>query len=249
MTNVLKPARPRPAAGPQSSGKGEWRVPAAFIVLCAIPFAAGAYRLVTLATGAEITPENTRFFGAPLPVVLHIICAVLFIVLGALQFVASFRRRNPAWHRRAGRVALVSGLVVASSALWMTQFYALPAQDGLLLYGFRLLFGSLMAVSLVLAFAAIRRRQIPRHRAWMMRAYAIGLGAGTQAVTLLLGEIVSGKPTVLARALLMAAAWVINLAVAEWIIRRQPSLRPRSANTVNATARDQRPVAIAPGSS
>jgi len=249
MTNVLKPARPRPAAGPQSSGKGEWRVPAAFIVLCAIPFAAGAYRLVTLATGAEITPENTRFFGAPLPVVLHIICAVLFIVLGALQFVASFRRRHPTWHRRAGRVAVVSGLVVASSALWMTQFYALPAQDGLLLYGFRLLFGSLMAVSLVLAFVAIRRRQIPRHRAWMMRAYAIGLGAGTQAVTLLLGEIVSGKPTVLARALLMAAAWVINLAVAEWIIRRQPSLRPRSANTVNATARDQRPVAIAPGSS
>ena len=249
MTNVLKPARPRPAAGPQSSGKGEWRVPDAFIVLCAIPFAAGAYRLVTLATGAEITPENTRFFGAPLPVVLHIICAVLFIVLGALQFVASFRRRHPTWHRRAGRVAVVSGLVVASSALWMTQFYALPAQDGLLLYGFRLLFGSLMAVSLVLAFVAIRRRQIPRHRAWMMRAYAIGLGAGTQAVTLLLGEIVSGKPTVLARALLMAAAWVINLAVAEWIIRRQPSLRPRSANTVNATARDQRPVAIAPGSS
>jgi len=249
MTNVLKPARPRPAAGPQSSGKGEWRVPAAFIVLCAIPFAAGAYRLVTLATGADITPENARFFGAPLPVVLHIICAVLFIVLGALQFVASFRRRHPTWHRRAGRVAVVSGLVVASSALWMTQFYALPAQDGLLLYGFRLLFGSLMAVSLVLAFVAIRRRQIPRHRAWMMRAYAIGLGAGTQAVTLLLGEIVSGKPTVLARALLMAAAWVINLAVAEWIIRRQPSLRPRSANTVNATARDQRPVAIAPGSS
>ena len=249
MTNVLKPARPRPAAGPQSSGKGEWRVPAAFIVLCAIPFAAGAYRLVTLATGAEITPENARFFGAPLPVVLHIICAVLFIVLGALQFVASFRRRHPTWHRRAGRVAVVSGLVVASSALWMTQFYALPAQDGLLLYGFRLLFGSLMAVSLVLAFVAIRRRQIPRHRAWMMRAYAIGLGAGTQAVTLLLGEIVSGKPSVLARALLMAAAWVINLAVAEWIIRRQPSLRPRSANTVNATARDQRPVAIAPGSS
>ena len=97
--------------------------------------------------------NGARFFGAPLPVVLHITCAVLFIVLGALQFVASLRRRHPAWHRRAGRVVLVSGLVVASSALWMTQFYALPTQDGLLLYGFRLLFGSLMAVSLVLAFA------------------------------------------------------------------------------------------------
>jgi uncharacterized membrane protein len=246
MTDALKVARPRPSAGPPSSGKAQWRVPAAFILLCAIPFVAGAYRLVALATGAEITPENARFFGAPLPVVLHITCAVLFIVLGAIQFVASFRRRHPGWHRRAGRVAVVSGLVVASSALWMTLFYALPAQDGVLLYGFRLLFGSLMAVSLVLAYIAIRRRQIPRHRAWMMRAYAIGLGAGTPAVILLLGEIVSGKPTVLARALLMAAAWVINLAVAEWIIRRQPAPRPRSAYTFNATARDQRPVAIAP---
>jgi len=246
MTDALNVARPRPAAGPQSSGKAQWRVPAAFILLCAIPFAAGAYRLVTLATGAEITPENARFFGAPLPVVLHIICAVLFIVLGALQFVASFRRRHPVWHRRAGRVAVVSGLVVASSALWMTLFYALPAQDGVLLYGFRLLFGSLMAVSLVLAYVAIRSRQIPRHRAWMMRAYAIGLGAGTQALILAFGEIGFGKPTVLARALLMAAAWVINLAVAEWIIRRQPAPRPHLAKTVNPTARDQRPVAIAP---
>ena len=246
MTSSLKQVRARPMGKPQPSGKGEWRVPAAFILLCAIPFAAGAYRLVTLATGAEITPENARFFGAPLPVVLHITSAVLFIVLGALQFVASFRRRHPAWHRRAGRVAVVSGLVVASSALWMTLFYALPAQDGLLLYGFRLLFGSLMAVSLLLAFVAIRRRQIPRHRAWMMRAYAIGLGAGTQALILAFGEIGFGKPTVLARALLMAAAWVINLVVAEWIIRRKIAPRPRSANTVNATARDQRSVAIAP---
>src|SRR5207249_4936398 len=100
MTNALNPVRARPAARPQPSGKGEWRVPAAFILLCAIPFVAGAYRLVTLAAGAEITPENARFFGAPLPVVLHITCAVLFIVLGAIQFVARFRRRHPAWHRR-----------------------------------------------------------------------------------------------------------------------------------------------------
>ena len=246
MTSSVKAVPTRPATRPRGSGKGEWRVPAALILLCAIPFAAGAYRLVTLATRAEITPENARFFGAPLPVVLHITCAVLFIVLGAIQFVASFRRSHPVWHRRAGRVAVVSGLVVASSALWMTLFYALPAQDGVLLYGFRLLFGSLMAVSLVLAFVAIRRRQIPRHRAWMMRAYAIGLGAGTQALILALGEIGFGKPTVLARALLMAAAWVINLVVAEWIVRRKRAARPRLAKTEAVSGRDQQPVAIAP---
>ena len=55
----------------------------------------------------------------------------------------------------------------------------------------------------------------------MMRAYAIGLGAGTQVLTLLAGELIAGPPSELSRALLMGAGWVINLAVAEWAIRRQ----------------------------
>ena len=40
-----------------------------------------------------------------------------------------------------------------------------------------------MALAIVLGLAAIRRRDIARHRAWMIRGYAIGLGAGTQALT------------------------------------------------------------------
>ena len=79
-----------------------------------------------------------------------------------------------------------------------------------------------MVGSIVLGFLAIRRREIARHRAWMMRGYAIGLGAGTQAVLFLFGELIFGKPEVLARALIMGAAWTLNLAAAEWIIRGRP---------------------------
>ena len=79
-----------------------------------------------------------------------------------------------------------------------------------------------MVGSIVLGFLAIRRREIARHRAWMMRGYAIGLGAGTQAMLFLFGELIFGEPDVLARALLMGAAWTLNLAVAEWIIHGRP---------------------------
>jgi uncharacterized membrane protein YozB (DUF420 family) len=57
----------------------------------------------------------------------------------------------------------------------MTLFYPRPADDGALLYALRLLFGSAMVISIVLGFTAIRRRDVRRHRAWMMRDYAMGL--------------------------------------------------------------------------
>jgi Predicted membrane protein (DUF2306) len=50
-----------------------------------------------------------------------------------------------------------------------------------MLYLFRQLFGSTMASSVILGPIAIRRRDIARHRARMTRAYALALGAGTQA--------------------------------------------------------------------
>src|SRR6185295_10489214 len=69
-----------------------WRFPAALMALIAIPVAAGVHRLVVLAVGAPVTHDDVRFFAAPIPVVVHIIGASLFCVLGALQFAPAFRR-------------------------------------------------------------------------------------------------------------------------------------------------------------
>ena len=40
-----------------------------------------------------------------------------------------------------------------------------------------------MAGSILLGLTAVLRRDIAQHRRWMVRGYAIGLGAGTQAFT------------------------------------------------------------------
>ena len=223
-----------------SSTRADWLVPTALIALSFIAFLGGVVRLVGLASGAQITPENARFVAVPLPVVIHIISALLFCILGAFQFAPGFRRRRPGWHRRAGRLLVLCGLAAGLSGLWMTQFYPLyPHLQRELLYGFRMLFGSGMVVSIALGLAAILRRDIAQHRAWMIRGYAIGQGAGTQAVTALLWLLIFGTPNDLTKELLMGASWAINLAVAEWIIRSNRS-RGRQEQGLGHRARPQR---------
>lgn len=226
-SNDQTPEPSRAARATAKKGRAAWRVPAALILLSIIPLTMGAFRLIQLVEGAAITPENARFFASPVPVVLHIVGAFVYAILGAIQFVPVIRRRGARWHRLMGRLLVPVGLVVGLSGVWMTLFYPRPAGSSDLLFVFRLLFGSAMVVSIIIGFVAIRQRDVVRHRAWMTRAYAIGLGAGTQVLTLMVGELVAGPPTEQEYAWLMGAAWIINLAVAEWAIRRRPSTRPR----------------------
>ncbi|MDJ0896494.1 MAG: DUF2306 domain-containing protein [Alphaproteobacteria bacterium] len=212
----------------RSSRTADWLIPAALITLSAIPVIAGAIRLAMLAGGAEVMPENARFFAAPVPVVLHILSTGLFCILGAFQFAPGLRRGLPGWHRTAGRLLIPCGLMAALSGLWLTGFYPPAEGDGPLLDGFRVLFGSAMVTFLLRGSAAILRRDVARHRAWMMRSYAIGLGAGTQIFLHLPWIPMFGMPDELSRALLTGAAWVLNLAVAEWIIRSRPLTAVRS---------------------
>jgi uncharacterized membrane protein len=202
-----------------ASPRPSWPAPVALLALSAIPLIAGALRLVQLAGGPALIPADERFATFPLPLVVHIVGATTYALLGALQLVPRFRRRHPGWHRRAGRVAATAGILVAGSALCMTLVYEQKPGTGELLYLLRLVFGSAMAACLVLGVTAIRRRDVRAHRAWMIRAYAIGLAAGTQAFTEGIGGAVFGTGE-LRGDLAKGAGWVINLAVAEHVIRR-----------------------------
>ena len=143
-----------------------------------------------------------RFAGFPLPLVVNIVGATTFALVGILLFLPQFRRRHLAWHRRAGRALAVAGLLVAISALWMTLFYGAQPGTSDLLYVLRLLVGSAMAACL-----------------------ALGLAAGTQVFTQGIGGAILGTG-VLAADLGKGAGWVINLASAERALCRPARRRP-----------------------
>ena len=211
-------------------------IPTSLILLSLVPSVAGGVRVTELARGAEITAANARFFALPLPVVLHIVGATTFCVLGAFQFSPGFRRGHRAWHRRSGRVLVPAGIVAALTGIWMALGYPRPPGDGVLLTPLRLVFGTAMAAAIVLGFLAVRRRDFAAHRAWMIRGYAIGLGAGTQVFTHLPWAVAGVVPGELTRVGLMAAGWVVNVVFAEWVIRRKPSRSPRVETAALARA-------------
>jgi len=214
--------------------RGQWLAPTGLILLALIPVLAGAARLTELTGGAVATPQNARFLDSPVPVVTHIVSATVYSLLGAFQFVPALRRRRGGWHRLAGRILIPAGLLAALSGLWMAVFYPHPPGDGAILLVLRLVFGCAMVASIGLGIRGIVRRDFIGHSAWMTRAYAIGVGAGTQALVLIPQSIIFGSSNELSRAVFMGAAWLINLAVAEYVIRRRA--RPaRNAFTRSTT--------------
>lgn len=201
-----------------------WRTLAALLSLAVVPTIGGIVRLSQLGGGATVTAENARFFADPLPIMVHIPAVTLFAILGAFQFSAEFRRRHRTWHRLAGRLLIVSALVTAVSGLWMTLTYPWPVNDGVAVFVERLVVGIAMLLSTVLGVDAIRRRDFAVHGEWMIRAYAIGMGAGTQVLTHLPWFIlVDTTPPETPRAIMMGLGWAINVAFAEWLIRRPRS--------------------------
>jgi uncharacterized membrane protein YozB (DUF420 family) len=216
------------------------------VALSAIPLVAGTLRLVQLAGGPDLIPADHRFTVFPAALVVHIVGATVYALVGAVQFVPRFRRSHRTWHRRAGRLVAGAGLAVAASALWLTLVYEAQPGTGDLLYVLRLVFASAMGTSLLLGFTAIRRRDIAAHRAWMIRAYAIGLAAGTQAFTDGISGAVFGTGEVRSD-LAKGAGWVINLVIAEWVIRRPAGRYPGRTTATHAAVGERTSPARTPG--
>jgi hypothetical protein len=217
-----------------------WRCPAQSIVaamkktiaglllLSAVPMLAGVTRLLSLSTGAPALDGHARFAADPWTAALHMIGATAFATVGAFQFVPSLRRG--AWHRIAGRVLSALGVSAAIAGTVMAWRWVPKEFDSTALNAIRTVVAMAMVTFVVLGFRAARRRDFEAHGAWMLRAYALFLGAGTQFFTAGFTALPFMRPY-LSEALMavsMGAGWAINALVAEWILRRPRVARVRA---------------------
>jgi len=76
-------------------------------------------------TAAQFAALDDIFARYPLLTLIHILPALLFMILGPLQFNATIRLRHPQWHRWSGRLYLLCSLIVGLTALVMS--FAMPA--------------------------------------------------------------------------------------------------------------------------
>lgn len=221
--------------------KAEWVVFGAVFVCSFIPVFGGLIRVLELAGGPQIAPANPRALRAPSPIILHILSSFLFCILGAVQFLPSIRRQRPAAHRVIGRVIAAAGCMSALTGLWMTHFYVFPeALQGVALYWVRVVLGTVMIGLIIWAVIAIRSRNVFQHSASMLRAYAIGQGASTQAILGIAWIIAVGSEAMgPLRDGLMISAWVVNLLVAEIFIRVK--LRPPKRRQKHSSLPHSRP--------
>src|SRR3712207_9150711 len=80
--------------------KSDWTVPALLVLLSLVPTLGGIARLTSMSGDSPVTPDNARFVAAPTPIIIHVIAATLYSLLGAFQFSKGFRRSE---ERRVGK--------------------------------------------------------------------------------------------------------------------------------------------------
>ena len=166
---------------------------------------------------------------------VHILPALLFILLAPFQFSAGFRARYLKAHRVIGRVFLICGLIVGTTALVMS--FAMPAIGGVNQAAATTLFGVLFLFALGKAYFHIRRREIALHREWMIRAYAIGLAVTTIRPIVGIFFATSRVSGLTPHDFFGAAFWIgftIHLIVAESWIRTHPNSQQTARGAVAA---------------
>jgi uncharacterized membrane protein len=146
----------------------------------------------------------------------HITFGGLALLIGWMQFSKKIRARNPDLHRGLGKaymaavgLSAVGGYIIAMSATGGPVSMA----------GFGLL-AIVWLYTDLRGYVAIRRLDIARHRAWMLRNYSLTFAAVTLRIYLPLATAILHFDFIPSYRVISWLCWVPNLFVAEMLARR-----------------------------
>jgi len=163
--------------------------------------------------------DSAHLAVAPVSWFLHVLAGVAFGISGPMNFVLALRRRFGHLHRVTGRVFFGAGVVLGLTAF--SLLLSVEPQRTPIIDIARGVFGLALLLALAQAITAIRARDIPRHRAWVIRTYAIGMGSGTIGLVFLPVYLITGAPPVgLVADGIFTVWWLLTIGLAEWVIHR-----------------------------
>ena len=193
-------------------------VPAALYFGTLLTILLALVQAVQIPLGA-LPEDSQRLSATPVWHFMHVLGGATFGILGPIQFGRVLARRYGPLHRVMGRLFVAAGVMISLSSLsllWhFPDTYSMPINIG------RLLFGIALGMALALAVLAIRKRDFPRHRNWMIRAYAIGMGATAVTMVFFPIYIVTGAPPLGPAAdIVFLGSWMVCIIFAEALVRR-----------------------------
>lgn len=194
-------------------------------------------------------------------ILLHIAGGIVAMCVGLFQFVGSLRGARPRVHRAMGYLYLSAVFLAGCTGLLLSPDTPVFAADGLTdltainlskmglspsflgysassrfspsqFFLVRVGFGTLALVWLLtaaLAFARARQRRFDEHRAWMIRSYSLTFAAATVRLVGLPILVLTRDPIVAITCTFWS--WILNLMVAEIVIRRRPGVVARNRLT------------------
>lgn len=136
-------------------------------------------------------PYNPGFLRYPAIVGVHVVLGAVYLALAPFQFLGRIRVRYTGYHRRMGRVLIGLGLIVGATALFIGLVIPFSGWAERVVIG---TFGSLFVFALSRGFVSIRAGRVAAHRAWMTRAFAIGLSVATMRL-IFVPALMFGSPS------------------------------------------------------
>ncbi len=147
----------------------------------------------------------------------HVLVSGLILLMGFFQISSTVRTKFPRSHKVAGRVYVFGIIGLAAPGALIMSFFI---NRGPLVFTSFLLQSICWIACTVIAFQKIRNHDVPSHRLWMWRSFAITLAAITLRLYVLLtqGSIDLSKPHWYG--IVAWCSWLPNLILVEVFRRR-----------------------------